>query len=61
MKKNESNEIDVRTLILIIIAIMALINGLTSCTTSKVYRIKDKWSTAPERSSVTGWVYESKK
>jgi hypothetical protein len=55
MKKNE---IDTPTLILIMFLLMALINGLTSCKTSEVYRIKqDKWSYAPVKSSVTGWTY----
>jgi hypothetical protein len=56
------NEIDTPTLIIIMFLLMALINGLMSCTTSKVYRIKeDKWSHAPIRSAVTGWKYEVKK
>ena len=59
MKKNE---IDTPTLILIMFLLMSLINGLMSCKTSAVYRIKDnKWSTAPTRSNVTGWIYEAKK
>ena len=56
MKNNQSNEIDVRTLILIIITIMALINGLMSCTTSKaVYRIGNDWKPANAKSELTGW------
>jgi len=59
MKKNE---IDTPTLIVIMFLMMALINGLMGCTTSKVYRIKDnKWSNAPVRSTVTGWTYDVKK
>jgi hypothetical protein len=58
MKKNQ---IDTQTLILIMFLLMALINGLMSCTSSKVYRYKEGWSTAPIRSNVTGWIYEVKK
>jgi len=58
MKKNE---IDTQTLVLIMFLLMALINGLMSCTTSKVYRYKEGWSTTPTRSSITGWKYEAKK
>ena len=53
-------EIDAPTLVLIIILMMALINGLTSCSTAKVYKIKDQWSAAPKTSSATGWSYSKK-
>ena len=53
-----TNKIDTPTLILIMILMMALINGLMSCTNTKiVYQIKDKWTPHPTKSSITGWTY----
>jgi hypothetical protein len=57
-----TNKIDTPTLILIIILMMGLINGLTSCTTGKVtYQMKNnEWKPMPAKSSVTGWTYKGK-
>ena len=57
------NEIDTPTLIVIVFLLMALINGLMSCTTSKAsFKIKDdNWSHAPAKSTITGWKYKIKK
>ena len=54
-------EIDAPTLVLIIIIMMAIINGLTSCKSSKtVYELKNGWSQMPTKSEITGWNYTSK-
>ena len=55
-----TSKLKTEQLILIIIIMMALINGLTSCSSSKVYKIKDGWSKMPTKSNLTGWVYENK-
>jgi hypothetical protein len=57
-----TNKIDTPTLILIMFILMALINGLMSCTSSRaVYQIKDEWTPRPTKSSVTGWTYTSER
>jgi hypothetical protein len=56
-----TNKIDTPTLILIMILMMALINGMMSCTSTKVvYQVKNGWSKMPTRSTSTGWVYDGK-
>jgi hypothetical protein len=57
-----TNKIDTPTLILIMILMMALINGLMSCTSSRtVYQIKNGWAPHPTKSSATGWTYTSER
>jgi hypothetical protein len=57
-----NNKIDTPTLILIMILMMALINGLMSCTNTKiVYQVKNTWTPRPTKSSVTGWTYTSER
>jgi hypothetical protein len=61
LKAMNKNKIDTPTLILIIIIMMGLINGLTSCTTGKaVYQTKIGWQSMPSKSSATGWTYKDK-
>lgn len=57
----KENKVDTLTLIVITFLLMALINGLMSCKTIAVYRIKESWSAAPIKSNITGWTYELKK
>ena len=58
----KQQKIDPPTLILIIILIMALINGLTSCTTSRVTYQQDMegkvWRTHSDVSTMTGLKYK---
>jgi len=56
-----TNKLKTEHLILIMILMMALINGLMSCSTGSkiVYEIKDGWKPHPIKSSVTGWTYTS--
>lgn len=58
-----TNKIDTPTLILIIIMMMALINGLMSCSTSTriTYQVEGKWTPGPTKSSVTGWTYTNER
>jgi hypothetical protein len=53
-----NNKIDTPTLILIMFLMMALINGLMSCTSTRtVYQVKNTWTPRPTKSSATGWTY----
>jgi len=57
-----NNKIDTPTLILIMILMMALINGLMSCTSTRtVYQVEDKWTPGHTKSSVTGWTYTNER
>jgi len=58
-----TKKIDTQTLILIIILLMGLINGITSCTTSEVVYQRGNGSFKPmsKKSETTGWSYVKKK
>ena len=57
----DTSKLKTEQLILIIILMMALINGMMSCTSTKVvYQVKNGWSKMPTRSTSTGWVYNRK-
>jgi len=54
-----TNKLTTEQLIVIVILMMGLINGLMSCTSSKMIYLQDtqtqKWTPAPKHSEMTGW------
>lgn len=61
MNKNELSSLE-KTIIIAISTIIALaiLGSLTSCSQSKVYNQGNTWKPMEERSSLTGWKYQSK-
>jgi len=58
----DTSKLKTEQLILIIILMMALINGLMSCTSTRVeYQVGNKWTPGPTKSSATGWTYTSER
>jgi hypothetical protein len=57
-----TNKLTTEQLILIIIIMMGLINGMTSCTSTKPVYQQDQdgivWKTGPKTSTVTGYTYK---
>ena len=58
------NELTTEQLVLIVFIMMLLINGLMSCTSSRVVYQQDQegivWKTGPKVSTVTGYKYKYK-
>ena len=39
---------------------LAMLSGMTSCSSAKVYSKGNGWNKMPKKSDLTGWVYQSK-
>ena len=47
-------------LIVALLVAFALIAGMTSCSSSRVYEKGNGWHSAPKKSDLTGWAYQNK-
>jgi hypothetical protein len=45
---------------IITILTLAMLSGMTSCSSAKVYSKGNGWNKMPKKSDLTGWVYQSK-